>query len=348
MKKLLLFASLTFAVAGFSQSEITHFMGNTQITGGDDGFSARGYYRGTFESAPDESATGPNATWDFSGVVFEQMESYSNALPTDAEIANYPECNFVSTGYDMETSAEVGKLYAKFFNVGEFVILGNTLDVLSLTFSGDGASVGQFPMSYESTSSDVVSGTFVYSGPQGDFNGDFTGTMTSTYDAYGTIDYVLENTETSASVNRLSVVLNLTFGTADFPSAGTLMQTSNYYYDGNGFWPSIRSVKSHFMVPLLSIDQTTTYLEKSTDALLSTPETVANALSVYPNPVKDILRISGISGNIQASIFDVNGRLMLNQQINSNGIDLSSLQNGIYLVKVSDDTGTTTQKVVKQ
>ncbi|HEX5154386.1 MAG TPA: T9SS type A sorting domain-containing protein [Parafilimonas sp.] len=66
-------------------------------------------------------------------------------------------------------------------------------------------------------------------------------------------------------------------------------------------------------------------------------------VKVYPNPVQSILNIDFQEpGRPQKriSVYDVNGRLLLTRSANGNTqLDVRSLANGIYLVKINDETG---------
>ena len=72
-------------------------------------------------------------------------------------------------------------------------------------------------------------------------------------------------------------------------------------------------------------------------------------LSVYPNPVKDILSI-GVNSNeaLQVSIFDINGKLVISRVIGlERKIDLSELESGIYIVNFKLGIKNSTIKVLK-
>ena len=75
-----------------------------------------------------------------------------------------------------------------------------------------------------------------------------------------------------------------------------------------------------------------------------------NSLSMFPNPVTNELTINNISKNSTISIYDLNGRLIINKISKSEieKIDVSNLTNGIYLIKVSDKKAIITSKFVKQ
>lgn len=59
-----------------------------------------------------------------------------------------------------------------------------------------------------------------------------------------------------------------------------------------------------------------------------------NSMHLYPNPVMDELHIEGVVNDIEVEITDLSGKLILKQNV-SGSINVSSLQSGIYLLKVN-------------
>jgi len=58
-------------------------------------------------------------------------------------------------------------------------------------------------------------------------------------------------------------------------------------------------------------------------------------LTVYPNPATDVLNISlsnGIAVEI-VNIYDVSGKLVKTTKLNGNQIDISQLNNGVYMLE---------------
>ncbi|HEA30645.1 MAG TPA: T9SS type A sorting domain-containing protein [Leeuwenhoekiella sp.] len=74
---------------------------------------------------------------------------------------------------------------------------------------------------------------------------------------------------------------------------------------------------------------------------------------IYPNPVKDRIFFQNQSKNddLKVVIFDVLGKIVKQDRLSPdtirNGIEVSSLKRGIYLVQVDDGTNTFTQKLIK-
>lgn len=76
-------------------------------------------------------------------------------------------------------------------------------------------------------------------------------------------------------------------------------------------------------------------------------ETKSDKISIYPNPVIDILHIATNNHVLQALIYDANGKLLI-EQTNSNTVDVHNLNKGIYILKVETDSGTSVHKINKQ
>lgn len=85
------------------------------------------------------------------------------------------------------------------------------------------------------------------------------------------------------------------------------------------------------------------------NGLLGTNDFDAVALSVYPNPVQDILNISTKEAVQNISVYDVLGKLVLQVQPEaiSPSIDMGALSSGAYMVQVTIGDATKTVKVIK-
>jgi len=83
---------------------------------------------------------------------------------------------------------------------------------------------------------------------------------------------------------------------------------------------------------------------------LSSEDNSFASFNYYPNPVKDILHLDNISLT-KASIYSVLGQLIKSKSFEnttSNTLDLSSLESGIYLIVLENDSQQKTIKVVKE
>lgn len=70
---------------------------------------------------------------------------------------------------------------------------------------------------------------------------------------------------------------------------------------------------------------------------------------VYPNPVSDGFRLNTSEKNVRISIYDLSGSLLLTKQISGNEyINISTLPQGMYMVRVTTEMGMITKKVIKK
>ena len=74
-----------------------------------------------------------------------------------------------------------------------------------------------------------------------------------------------------------------------------------------------------------------------------------NEISIYPNPVTDVLNIKGVSYAKRVDITDLSGRTAISvSELSGNKIDVAGLQRGVYLMKVTTDKGIKVVKLVKK
>ena len=68
-------------------------------------------------------------------------------------------------------------------------------------------------------------------------------------------------------------------------------------------------------------------------------------LNVYPNPTTGIVTVDG-EGIKNVEVMDMSGRMVMNT--NDRTVDMTNLSNGIYMMRISTEKGTFTQKIVKK
>lgn len=72
-------------------------------------------------------------------------------------------------------------------------------------------------------------------------------------------------------------------------------------------------------------------------------------ISVYPNPVSDRLYIKQpLNTKSVVEMFDVNGKQIFNKLLDTNFIDISELQSGVYIVKIAFSGNIQYRKIVKK
>jgi hypothetical protein len=72
------------------------------------------------------------------------------------------------------------------------------------------------------------------------------------------------------------------------------------------------------------------------------------SIVIYPNPVQDVVTISGINSQ-SITLYDAQGRMLLTKTNNFNKINMRHLSHGLYFLKIITDTGTVyVEKLIKQ
>ncbi|MBS3738872.1 M12 family metallo-peptidase [Mesohalobacter halotolerans] len=84
---------------------------------------------------------------------------------------------------------------------------------------------------------------------------------------------------------------------------------------------------------------------------LSTNEFSKNEVSVYPNPVDNLLNISSKTALSQLIIYDIKGKIVskksLNQELDTK-MDLGSLGSGVYFIKLISENSSIVKRVIKR
>ncbi len=77
-----------------------------------------------------------------------------------------------------------------------------------------------------------------------------------------------------------------------------------------------------------------------------------NYLSIYPNPAQGniTIEISGTDNNTTASVYNLQGQMLLQQTLTvaKTEMDISSLPNGVYVIKLNTENGVAVKKFVKE
>lgn len=77
---------------------------------------------------------------------------------------------------------------------------------------------------------------------------------------------------------------------------------------------------------------------------------VKNRLKIYPNPVKNVLTLRSELKIESIRIYSITGQEIIYKKVDdyNENLDLSSLSNGLYLIKVEDSSGVQTHRIVKE
>ncbi len=84
------------------------------------------------------------------------------------------------------------------------------------------------------------------------------------------------------------------------------------------------------------------------DGVLGVNDQDKSHFAIYPNPTNsDVINIkSNLSGDLNVAIFDVLGKQVVNTSLAGSTLNISELNSGVYIVKITQGTATSTQKLV--
>ncbi|WP_162143035.1 DUF7619 domain-containing protein [Chryseobacterium gregarium] len=70
-------------------------------------------------------------------------------------------------------------------------------------------------------------------------------------------------------------------------------------------------------------------------------------ITIYPNPVKDILYIQSKTEIVKAEVYDAAGRIITSVNVKGNSVNVSELAKGSYIIRLSSKDKTVIQKFIK-
>lgn len=110
----------------------------------------------------------------------------------------------------------------------------------------------------------------------------------------------------------------------------------------------IGDVKMYFGAK--KVNASNLYVAKFSDPLLREPENIINneIVYIYPNPASDHIMIEGLQLNSTIEIVDMNGKILLNQNVFDENIEIntSGFAAGIYIVSIIGESSATVQKLI--
>mgnify|MGYP000203294740 CR=1 FL=1 len=276
-------------------------------------------------------STGTNQMWNFSGMTAQGSNTVTYVNPTSVSgntlfpTATIAENEIGSTRYEFYRSA--GSTY-------EYVGQLDAVQTETLVFSNSGI-LRSYPISYGSVSTD----SFVALQTSGSGTMSFSGTATISANGTGTV--ILPNG--NVHPNCLQVVETITLSVV----SGTMNVT--------GYFKNVFYYEAGRKFPIFEYDYEVMGSIKFTaiansDALLAGVNEVATAspaATIYPNPTKSELFIR-VSGETPQSlqVMDMAGRDVINQEF-SNSINVESLEQGLYILKLNYKEKIAYQRFVK-
>ena len=135
----------------------------------------------------------------------------------------------------------------------------------------------------------------------------------------------------------------------------------SWYWDfGDGYYSDLQNPVHIYDTPENYKVCLTTWNECGADtacemlyiSAVSVPENEAGAFTIYPNPAKDKVFIkSAFSGKLEISLSDLNGKIVYNEEKDSNigdliRINLDGLDSGIYVIRLDSGSDHSFGKLV--
>ncbi len=156
------------------------------------------------------------------------------------------------------------------------------------------------------------------------------------YEYYTLADYTDTYTVDTTSGDYDTVTLGSN-GTIGFHTA-TAAQEYQILETGDGY-VYFRNV---------GFDGNSWYGKFTTADYLSTNDSQILDMRIYPNPVDGnyVTILSPVNGIKDIQIFDINGRMVMDTAINNNTLDVSSINSGFYMIKVTIDGQSKVSKLV--
>ncbi|WP_139956918.1 T9SS type A sorting domain-containing protein [Flavicella sediminum] len=143
-----------------------------------------------------------------------------------------------------------------------------------------------------------------------------------------------------------------------FRNAGTYLskdggETWVKFNKGNGQSDRVNDIAIDYTVPgkyYASTRGSGWYMAMDPSANLAVPTILSenNEIRVYPNPVSDLLKISGIEKSSDLQIYSLEGKLLMTALYKKEGITISALKSGIYFYRIHSENKINTGKFVKK
>lgn len=169
------------------------------------------------------------------------------------------------------------------------------------------------------------------------------------FDAVKSREGVLVSWKTAMEENSSAFIVERSADGVSFSSIGTVAAAGNAATERNySFTDQLPLAgKNHYRLRSVNTDGSSD-LSRIVPVMFDKK----NLLQVYPNPVKNELTIKQVFSSGTVTVYDLNGRQVFVQQVsgnNSNGvrINISTLQQGTYLVKLYADGENYEAKVMK-
>ena len=152
---------------------------------------------------------------------------------------------------------------------------------------------------------------------------------------------LFEITATNDIVWNYIIPMNNTTG--EISSQGDVLESGNSTFRGIKYSTDYEGFTGKDVTPGDPIESNfnlNTCLSLSTDNLLN------NNITIYPNPVIDLININTSLTILEVEIYDVLGKRLNYIKINNRKIDVSGVNSGVYILKIKTEIGIILKKIL--
>ena len=344
MKRTLLLATLAFSFLGNAQSLTSSnepAIGETASMFLCDSF--------TIDYA---SITGTGVTWDYSNLV---------GITGQTRLVSVLDATTAPNAADFSTSVKAISVESSMTNYitstasdrtsQGFVFNEPSLGDVVAVFSSDPEVLMTYPFAFGSTSTDVFSGSVNYTFGGIPQTSSLTGNVTSEIDGQGTMNF--PSGITVNNVIRYHIIDSSTILAVPILGDLEIIRNQFEYYASTSNLPifSVSKLTIQAVGSTTPINEFSLVLSSYAPAgWLAIEDTKTVDFSVYPNPTNDNVTISGEFGSdAKGEIIDQSGRTLSSFNVSNHSVaDLSSLESGVYFLRITDNGSSITKNIVKK
>lgn len=278
--------------------------------------------------------TGTNLTWNFSAFT----STASLEIGTYTTVSSFPSGS-IMTGADL--AVQKGNMIEFTKSNGsnfEFIGMYDIGNQTSMNFTNT-AIAATWPVALGNGGSDAFSGPSV----TGTVTTPWSGTMT--FSATGTGTVILPGNKTFTNCLQIVRTVTITMGTG---TNTTLFNQKQYSYFAPGYkFPVAEYDYTSFTTGTVVTKEFNFDANESALTVgMKDAKLTSDFVNLYPNPASGNLYIKGLEGlHYTAEILDMTGKCVMNFS-GSNSINVSSLNTGLYFVKLNVDGNLITKRVV--
>jgi hypothetical protein len=313
MKKCLLYTLLLSAFAAAAQPTLTSTCN----------YAAGQSYVHSICDAVIAGPSGANATWDFSTLNVTATDTFGTvACPGDPDCASHPGTTLIITQPNVSYKGFTIE------DANRYSDNGSAIDTTYAVIASDPEDYLRYPFTYGDTFTDSFSRTSYYTG-------DTVlelGADADTADGWGTLILPAHTYTNALRVHCISRYRDSSLTTGF--TQNYLQESWRWYVPGMaGYRLIIGEATLADSTPIGS--PYTSFSEPDPLAVPATASTVGN-ISIYPNPVREQLNLTGASGEI--TVYNTLGQLLMGTEAtgNTGTLNTAPLDPGIYYLSIRD------------